>query len=176
MNAVKEQILIHCFGLGLEEAHHPWSKGGITFSSKQLLKHLTEKLIPMADELDILMELPLNSAAFMVHVCVTSVATVVLGVIVSVVVSGVVVVVGVSFRVALVVSVVSSIVAIIVCISSNSFCTSVVSLFTCMMAAHSTLVTASSLSSSSSLSCSSHGLSVISFMWSLVFRVHALSN
>ena len=49
---------MHNFGHGWEEAHHPWSKGGTTFSSKQLLKHLSEKVIPMADELDIPIEPP----------------------------------------------------------------------------------------------------------------------
>ncbi len=59
LNAVKEQILIRYLGLGWEDAHHPWSKSGVTFSSKQLLKHLIETVIPMANELTIPVEPPI---------------------------------------------------------------------------------------------------------------------
>jgi len=60
LNAVKEQILIRYLGLGWERAHHPWSKSGVTFSSKQLLKHLIETVIPMANELPIPVEPPIK--------------------------------------------------------------------------------------------------------------------
>ena len=60
LNAVKEQILIHYLGLGWECAHHPWSKSGVTFSSKQLLKHLIETVIPMANGLPIPVEPPIK--------------------------------------------------------------------------------------------------------------------
>jgi len=53
LNAVKEQILIQYRGLGWKEAHHPWSKNGITFSSKQCIEHLTETVIPLVDILQI---------------------------------------------------------------------------------------------------------------------------
>ena len=58
LNAVKEQILICCLGLGWEDAHHPWSKSGVAFSSKQLLKHLIETVIHLADDLPIPNEPP----------------------------------------------------------------------------------------------------------------------
>ena len=38
--AVKEQILIGYLGLGWEEAHHAWSKDGVTFISEELLKRI----------------------------------------------------------------------------------------------------------------------------------------
>ena len=60
LNAVKEQILIRYLGLGWERTHHPWSKSGVTFSSKQLLKHLIETVIPMANELPIPVEPPIK--------------------------------------------------------------------------------------------------------------------
>ena len=60
LNAVKEQILIGYLGLGLERAHNPWSKSRVTFSSKQLLKHLIETVIPMANELSIPVEPPIK--------------------------------------------------------------------------------------------------------------------
>ena len=60
LNAVKEQILICYLGLRCEDAHHPWSKSGVTFSSKQLLKHLIETVIPMANELTIPVEPPIK--------------------------------------------------------------------------------------------------------------------
>ena len=60
LNAIKEQILIHYLGLGWEDAHHLWSKSGLTFSSKQLLKHLVETVIPMATDLPNSNEPPLK--------------------------------------------------------------------------------------------------------------------
>jgi hypothetical protein len=60
LNAVKEQILIWYLGLGWEDAHHPWSKSGVTFSSKQLFKHLIGTVIPLADNLQIPLEPPLH--------------------------------------------------------------------------------------------------------------------
>ncbi len=35
LNAVKEQMLICYLGLGWDDAHHPWSKSGVTFSSNK---------------------------------------------------------------------------------------------------------------------------------------------
>ena len=60
LRAVKEQILIRYLGLGWVDAHHPWSAGTIAYTSKQLLRHLTLKVIPMADDLPVPTEPPLN--------------------------------------------------------------------------------------------------------------------
>ena len=60
LNAVKEPILMCYLGLGWEDGHHPWSKSGVTFSSKQLLKHLIETVIPMAKALPIPVEPPIK--------------------------------------------------------------------------------------------------------------------
>ena len=35
-------------GLGLEDAHHPWSEDGHSFSSKELLIHLVDTAMPLA--------------------------------------------------------------------------------------------------------------------------------
>ena len=48
LRAVKEQILIRYLGLGWIEAHHPWSKAGLTFSPDELFQHLIEKVIPLS--------------------------------------------------------------------------------------------------------------------------------
>lgn len=44
---VKEQILIRYLGLGWDDAHHPWSKNGYTFSAEELLEHLINVVIPL---------------------------------------------------------------------------------------------------------------------------------
>ena len=33
-------------GLGIEEAHHPWSENTRAFTSRELLDHLVDKVIP----------------------------------------------------------------------------------------------------------------------------------
>ena len=33
-------------GLGIEEAHHPWSENTRSFTSQELLDHLVDKVIP----------------------------------------------------------------------------------------------------------------------------------
>ena len=33
-------------GLGIEEAHHPWSENTRSFTSRELLDHLVDKVIP----------------------------------------------------------------------------------------------------------------------------------
>ena len=58
--AVKEQILIRYLGLGWEEAYHAWSGGGTTFTSKKLLKHLVDVVIPLVDSLTVPHEPPVN--------------------------------------------------------------------------------------------------------------------
>lgn len=49
LRAVKEQILIRYVGFGWSEAHHPWSRGEITYNSKFLFTFLTDVVIPMAE-------------------------------------------------------------------------------------------------------------------------------
>ena len=56
--AVKEQILIRYSGLGWEQAYHPWSENGQLFSSRKLLKHLLNVVIPMEKEEDVPKEPP----------------------------------------------------------------------------------------------------------------------
>ena len=51
LEAVKEQILIRYLGLGIKEAHHPWSKGQHTYTADELLDHLMKKVIPLESEL-----------------------------------------------------------------------------------------------------------------------------
>jgi hypothetical protein len=53
LQAVKEQHLIHTLGLGWEEAHHPWTKNGQAYSSRQLLDHLCNVVIPLATKLNV---------------------------------------------------------------------------------------------------------------------------
>ena len=47
---VKEQILMRYVGLDWPDAHHSWSKGNKVYSLLELLKHLVETVIPMADD------------------------------------------------------------------------------------------------------------------------------
>ena len=51
LEAVKEQILIRYLGLGIKEAHHPWSKGQHTYTVDELLDHLMKNVIPLESEL-----------------------------------------------------------------------------------------------------------------------------
>ena len=44
---VKEQVLIIYLGLGLEEAHHPWSKDGHEYTGVELLKHFVKVYLPL---------------------------------------------------------------------------------------------------------------------------------
>ena len=48
LRAVKEQILIRHQGLGWNEAYHPWSRSGHTFSPDELFNHLIHVVIPLA--------------------------------------------------------------------------------------------------------------------------------
>ena len=61
--AVKEQILIRYLGLGWVEAHHAWSEEGATFTSRVLLTHLLEVVIPLAGKMNVPAEPPLNVPA-----------------------------------------------------------------------------------------------------------------
>ena len=63
LKAVKEQILICYLGLGWNEAHHPWSSGGTTYSSEHLFNHLIQKVIPLAMECEVPKEPPLTLPA-----------------------------------------------------------------------------------------------------------------
>ena len=47
---VKEQILIRDKGLGWEEAYHPWSRKGHTFSPDELFAHLVGVVIPLKQD------------------------------------------------------------------------------------------------------------------------------
>ena len=49
LRAVKEQILIRYLGCGWDEAYHPWSEGGKTFTSSYLFKFLKETVIPLEE-------------------------------------------------------------------------------------------------------------------------------
>lgn len=60
LKAVKEQILIRYLGLGWERAYHPWSKGGVVFSPDELFEFLIDTVIPLAKELKVPKEPPMN--------------------------------------------------------------------------------------------------------------------
>ena len=60
LTAVKEQILIRYLGLGWGDAHHPWSKCDTTFTSRVLMDHLVDVVIPMADDLEMPVEPPVT--------------------------------------------------------------------------------------------------------------------
>ena len=47
-------------GLGWERAHHPWSKGGDTFSPQTLFEHLINTVIPLEEEEEIPDEAPVE--------------------------------------------------------------------------------------------------------------------
>jgi hypothetical protein len=48
LQAIKEQHLIRTLGFGWDDAHHPWSKNGVTYSAQHLLGHLCKVFIPLA--------------------------------------------------------------------------------------------------------------------------------
>ena len=48
--------LIRYLGLGLEEAHHPWSENGHTFTSKELLNHFIHVVLPLEKKSELPME------------------------------------------------------------------------------------------------------------------------
>ena len=58
--AVKEQVLIRYLGLGWELDHHAWYEGGRTFYSENFYKHLVELVIPIADDLAVPPDPPVN--------------------------------------------------------------------------------------------------------------------
>ena len=58
--AVKEQILIRYLGLGWVEAHHAWSHNNNTFTSRALMKHLVDVVIPLSNKLNVPPEPPVN--------------------------------------------------------------------------------------------------------------------
>ena len=51
LEAVKEQILIRYLGLGIKEAHHPWSKDKYTYTADEFFDHLIKTVIPLVSEL-----------------------------------------------------------------------------------------------------------------------------
>ena len=57
---VEEQILMQYLDFGWKDVHHPWSAHGGVFNSHHLLKHLTEKILPMAEKFEISLEPPIN--------------------------------------------------------------------------------------------------------------------
>ena len=52
MRAVKEQIMIVSIGLGLEEAHHPWSKDNYNFKADELFDHFVNVVLPLIKKLE----------------------------------------------------------------------------------------------------------------------------
>ncbi len=48
LHEIKEQHFIQTLGLGWEDAHHPWSKNGMTYSAQHLLDHLCKVVISLA--------------------------------------------------------------------------------------------------------------------------------
>jgi hypothetical protein len=57
---LKEQILIRYVGLGWEETHHPWLKGGYIYTPIELLEHLTKVVIPLQRYKTVPEHLPMN--------------------------------------------------------------------------------------------------------------------
>ena len=43
---IQEQILMRYLGLGIEEAYHPWYENKRSFTSRELLDHFVDKVIP----------------------------------------------------------------------------------------------------------------------------------
>ena len=56
INEVREQILIHYLGFGTEDAHKAWSSQWVVFNSKNLLSHLIEQVLRMAEQCKVLSE------------------------------------------------------------------------------------------------------------------------
>ena len=48
-------------GLGIEEAHHPWSENTRLFNSRELLDHLVDKVIPHEKTIFLPTEAPITA-------------------------------------------------------------------------------------------------------------------
>ena len=48
-------------GLGIEEAHHPWSDNTWSFTSRELLDHLVDKVIPHEKTIMLPTEAPITA-------------------------------------------------------------------------------------------------------------------
>ena len=60
LEAVKEQVLMRFIGLGWVDAHHPWSAKGEVFNAIHLFHHFIEKVLPLANKLEVPSEPPAN--------------------------------------------------------------------------------------------------------------------
>jgi hypothetical protein len=52
--------VIQYVGLGWDEAHHPWCKGGYVFTPIELLEHLTKVVIPLQRHKIVPQHAPMN--------------------------------------------------------------------------------------------------------------------
>ena len=50
--------MIRYLGLGLEEAYHPWSENGYTFTAQELLDHFINVVLPLEKTSDLPTEAP----------------------------------------------------------------------------------------------------------------------
>ena len=50
--------------LGIEEAHHPWSENTRSFSSRELLDHLVDKIFPHEKIIILPNEVPITDPTF----------------------------------------------------------------------------------------------------------------
>ena len=48
-------------GLGIEEAHHPWYENTRSFTSRELLDHLVDKVIPQEKTIILPTEAPITA-------------------------------------------------------------------------------------------------------------------
>ena len=48
-------------GLGIEEAHHPWSENTRSFTSREMLNHLVDKVIPHEKTIILPTEVPITA-------------------------------------------------------------------------------------------------------------------
>ena len=48
-------------GLGIEEAHHPWSENKRSFTSRELLDHFVDKVIPHEKTIILPTETPITA-------------------------------------------------------------------------------------------------------------------
>ena len=48
-------------GLGIEEAHHPWSENTPSFTSREMLDHLVDKVIPHENTIILPTEAPITA-------------------------------------------------------------------------------------------------------------------
>ena len=62
--AVKEQIEICSLHLGWKKAHNAWSDGNVIYHPSNLFKHLLDLVTPLAGELDIPKDPPLEMLTF----------------------------------------------------------------------------------------------------------------